>query len=275
MSLLDHHYDAAKGYFELVENAVERGLADVGNDLGGLLRGFRAALKTKAAKKAAAVPGLGLHGLAMAAGRPELSGFAPAAGGAGRQMPKKFKLAAQAGELDFMGSRYSGATLDVVSGVVQASGGGEPSYRAVLAQARQQAEASRVRRNAERAALHMPAAPAGLEGLSFAPPPRGGAEGSVTLPPRGQSECFMPGFRRRTSVHDAISAAEAALPEPAFAGEQEFAAGPASAPAGAMPFDIEQALEAYLFRQSRLPPSSGAGFNPLLSPVWAGLKLPG
>jgi len=275
MSLLDHHYDAAKGYFKLAGNAVEHGLADFGNDLGGLLREFRAALKTKAAKKTAAVPGLGQHGLAMAAGRPELSGFAPAAGGAGRQMPKKLKIAAQAGGLGFMGSGYSGATVDAVAGLMQASGSRDTSYRAVLAQARLQAEASRGRRNAERAALHMPPAPAGLAGMSFAPPPRGGAEGGVTLPSRGQSESFMPGFRRRTSVHDAVSAAEAALPEPAFAGEQEFAAGPVAAAAGAMPFDIEQALEAYLFRQSRLPPSSGAGFNPLLSPVWAGLKLPG
>ena len=38
---------------------------------------------------------------------------------------------------------------------------------------------------------------------------------------------------------------------------------------------IERALEDYFFRQSRLPPVGAAAFNPLLSPVWAGLKIPG
>lgn len=37
---------------------------------------------------------------------------------------------------------------------------------------------------------------------------------------------------------------------------------------------FDDALEGYFFRQSRLAPSGGAAFNPRLSPLWAGLKLP-
>ena len=39
--------------------------------------------------------------------------------------------------------------------------------------------------------------------------------------------------------------------------------------------DFEQALEGYFFRQSRLPPTGTTAFDPRLTPVWAGLKLPG
>jgi hypothetical protein len=39
--------------------------------------------------------------------------------------------------------------------------------------------------------------------------------------------------------------------------------------------DFGDALEEYFFRQSRLAPSGGAAFDPRLSPLWAGLKLPG
>jgi len=39
--------------------------------------------------------------------------------------------------------------------------------------------------------------------------------------------------------------------------------------------DVARALESYFERQARLPPSSGAGFDPMLSPAWAGLQIPG
>ena len=39
--------------------------------------------------------------------------------------------------------------------------------------------------------------------------------------------------------------------------------------------DFGDALEEYFFQQSRLAPSGGAAFNPRLSPLWSGLKLPG
>lgn len=37
---------------------------------------------------------------------------------------------------------------------------------------------------------------------------------------------------------------------------------------------FSDALDDYFFRQSRLAPTGGTGFDPRLSPLWAGLKLP-
>ena len=34
-------------------------------------------------------------------------------------------------------------------------------------------------------------------------------------------------------------------------------------------------IEKYFFNMARRPPSGGAGFDPLITPVWAGVKLPG
>jgi len=39
--------------------------------------------------------------------------------------------------------------------------------------------------------------------------------------------------------------------------------------------DVARAIQAYLEGQARLPPASGAGFDPRLTPAWAGLQLPG
>jgi hypothetical protein len=38
---------------------------------------------------------------------------------------------------------------------------------------------------------------------------------------------------------------------------------------------MQQAMEDYFFRQSRLPPSGATALDPSLTPVWAGMKLPG
>jgi hypothetical protein len=170
-------------------------------------------------------------------------------------------------------------------------GGAETSYRAVVAQARHQAAAGRARREAEGAALRLPARGAALAGLSFAPPPGGGAAGGNSLNSAMPGFVAAPGVRRRSSVHGAVSAAEAAFfaddgeagvggagnrPEDiGEAGDQPLTAVAAPASPIVAPDDIERALESYFFRQSRLPPVGGAGFNPLLSPVWAGLKIPG
>ncbi|MDE2240511.1 MAG: hypothetical protein KGJ73_11385 [Rhodospirillales bacterium] len=50
---------------------------------------------------------------------------------------------------------------------------------------------------------------------------------------------------------------------------------PASGGSYASGTHFGDALEEYFFRQSRLAPSGGAAFDPRLSPLWAGLKLPG
>lgn len=38
--------------------------------------------------------------------------------------------------------------------------------------------------------------------------------------------------------------------------------------------DFEDMLDSYFLRQSRLPPAVGTGVNPMLSPLWSGLKIP-
>jgi hypothetical protein len=40
-------------------------------------------------------------------------------------------------------------------------------------------------------------------------------------------------------------------------------------------FEVERTLKDYFFRQSRLPPAGITAFDPRLTPVWAGLKIPG
>ena len=57
--------------------------------------------------------------------------------------------------------------------------------------------------------------------------------------------------------------------------EQRLTAGfSASGSGDASGADFDDALEEYFFRQSRLAPSGGTAFDPRLSPLWAGLKLP-
>ncbi|MDE1907496.1 MAG: hypothetical protein KGH75_13710 [Rhodospirillales bacterium] len=48
----------------------------------------------------------------------------------------------------------------------------------------------------------------------------------------------------------------------------------ASVRGGALGADFDDVLEEYFFRHSRLAPSGGTAFDPRLSPLWAGLKLP-
>ena len=76
-------------------------------------------------------------------------------------------------------------------------------------------------------------------------------------------------------MHDTVPGAEAAAADPAEVESRKFVAGAEPALAAVAPADIERVVEDYFFRQSRLPPAGAAGFNPLLSPVWAGLKIPG
>jgi hypothetical protein len=55
-------------------------------------------------------------------------------------------------------------------------------------------------------------------------------------------------------------------------GARHSAASPAVTRAETL--DIDRALNDYFYQQSRLPPRGGSAFNSLLSPMWAGLKLP-
>ena len=260
----------------------------IGDDVGGAMRAFRNALKAAAGAGGSGQREMGLYDVAMAAGRPGLGGFAPVAGAAGRPVLQKSRAVAPVGEANApvagQGSVQSGA------GALAARQGGsaETSYRAVVAQARQQAAAGRARREAEAAALYLPARGAGLAGVSFAPPAGGGpagggslysvkpgSAGGGSLYPAKPGSAGAVGLHRGNSVHEAVSVAEAASTHHGEAESQEFGTGAVQPLAGMASADIDRAVESYFFRQSRLPPTGGAGFNPLLSPVWAGLKIPG
>jgi hypothetical protein len=45
--------------------------------------------------------------------------------------------------------------------------------------------------------------------------------------------------------------------------------------APARPADMDAALRDYFYRMSRMPPSAATGFDPLVSPAWAGRAMPG
>ena len=116
---------------------------------------------------------------------------------------------------------------------------------------------------------------AALAGRSFAPPPGGGGAAAGPLSPARPGAAGAPGLRQRRSVHDAVSAAAAAAMEHGEAESQEFLAGADPAPAAVEPADIERALEDYFFRQSRLPPTGGAGFQSAAQPGLGGAKNTG
>jgi hypothetical protein len=252
-----------------------REVSDTGNDLGPTLNELRNALKIMILKRNAAIHGMGLYGVAMAAGRSPLGGFAPVAGTAKPPAGQKRKVAPTTGQGRFALPGYIGAQADAQRFVTSLGAGEAPSYRAAMAQAREQAAAGRARRDSERAGLNLPVQRAGLGAVSFAPLPGGGAGDGVSLQPAIRSADAAPGLRRRGSVHSAVLAAETDATAPGDVEDQRRAAAQESAPLPVAPADIERALEDYFFRQSRLPPAGGAGFNPLLSPVWAGLKIPG
>ncbi len=57
---------------------------------------------------------------------------------------------------------------------------------------------------------------------------------------------------------------------------QAASAAPESAQSkAARHYDVAQAVQAFFDRQTRLPPASGAGFDPRVSPIWAGVQMPG
>jgi hypothetical protein len=262
---------------------------DIGADFAAALKAFRAALIAVEAKGKDA-KGMGLYGVAMAAGGPVLGGFAPPVGVAAPPAGRKSRLAGSVGESRFAVARWAGVQVDTEVPAARQRGRAQTSYRAVVAQARSQAEIGQARREAEGAVLHLPGRGAVLAGLSFVPRPDVGAAKGHLLRPGRVGGSVSAGFWRRGSVHSAVLAAEASFADngkagsgPAGngradireAGDEQFTAAAAPAPPVVTPADIERALESYFFRQSRLPPTGGAGFNPMLSPVWAGLKIPG
>lgn len=255
------------------DNAVEMGSGDSGDGLG-MLGAFRKALQDTISKGNPARQEMGLYGVAMAAGRPVLGGFAPVAGVAGRPVSRKSGVVVPVGEPGSTAVGHAGVRADGGTPAARRGAGADTSWQAVVSQARHQAAAGQVRREVERAGLRLPASGAAAAGMSFAPALGRAAADGVSLYPAARNAPVVPGLRRGGSVHGAVAAAEAAPPTQEGAADQPPATMRQPVLEAGAEFDIRRALEAYFFQQSRLPPAGAAGFNPSLSPVWAGLKIP-
>jgi hypothetical protein len=125
------------------------------------------------------------------------------------------------------------------------------------------------------------------KGRSFAPPPKllaahetvararlapryllapngAGGEGELRdgVPPKRRMAREGMGLHAASAPHSAAGEEKAGLEMPAIGSGR--VPGP----------DFADALDDYFFRQSRLAPTGGTAFDPRLSPLWAGLKLP-
>ncbi len=228
-----------------------------------------------------------LHGLALGLGRPGLGGFAPV----GRTKPLQRRAVPR--PQGAHGAVTTPTARQTEHGGATALGGGEPfaanapGYKTVLAQAK--ALAAQQRQNREAAANGMYLAPSGngLEGISFAPIGTHGLGPAARFAARTQpsgtaAEMPMPqqaDFAGETLVPGQAPGQAGTALAAAQAGRHEaagtLAAMTASGTPAASTADAGRALDDYFFRQSRLPPRGGAAFNPFLSPLWAGLKIPG
>jgi len=251
-------------------------MVDTGQDLAAALNDFRVALRGARKPCAAAPPGMGLYDAAMVAGQAAPGGFAPIAGAAEHHVGPKQKLVASVGEGRSVQAVRLMPQTDVMGRAIRRLDNEMPSYRAVIMQAKEQAAAVKARRQAGRVALLLPAREEEAMGMSFAPPSGAGVGGEIALNLVQGARPVVPGLRRGGSVHSAVAAAEAASRDAdGTVKGQAYEVSPETAQAVMEPSDIRQVLDEYFFRQSRLPPNGGAAFNPLLSPIWAGLKIPG
>lgn len=258
------------------------------NDLAALSTRFRAALKAAAAKRGVPPPGMRLYRLALAVGRSGPGGFAPV-GMAHALVAEKHLAVSAAGEVLARQSRPGGqyALGDRAGGHAPMSGTPE-SVRKIIETAKREAVQARAKRVEERLAMRLPLLLDEATRRVFAPVRR---NGPVAVPQvrAEQAPLAAPGVVRPMSRSPAVGRpgrGPSALPFAASAaGERGGEAGEAQGEAFAAPrtklvsreemADLGQALRSYFFRQSRLPPSGGTGFDPRLTPLWAGIKIPG
>lgn len=161
-------------------------------------------------------------------------------------------------------------------------------FRVVLEAARQEAAQVRARCEHERVADYLPSQRAQVAQRAFAPV---GPHAPTVMPRvvmREPGLLAAPAFAQPGRVH-ALAAGRGkhglrTLPlevASSVAHESVEAKSENLTPAARQPAgrentaELGQALRAYFFRQSRLPPSGGTGFDPRLTPLWAGVKIPG
>jgi hypothetical protein len=163
-----------------------------------------------------------------------------------------------------------------------------PHFRAVLAAARHAAAELKRLRAEEQAADQLPPRRAAVAERVFAPPSRLTAS---AMPAKRGSDAAVPGRSfSRPARHAATVeqpehqrddlAATSPIPlarrkEPESGSGEIIGFAPETRRGSATGPDLGQALRAYFFQQSRLPPAASPCFDPTLTPLWAGVKIPG
>ena len=124
---------------------------------------------------------------------------------------------------------------------------------------------------AQNSALRLPAVMSQRSDAPRVAQPMGGASFSHSTGTQEMLPSIAPiRGRDRQPVH-----ASGLTPRPTDgvqAGQQENAAVANAKTNEVSELDLHDALNDFFFRQSCLPPSTGAGFDPRLTPAWAGVK---
>jgi hypothetical protein len=218
-----------------------------------------------------------LHDLALDLGQPGLGGFAPM----GRTEPLRRKAVPKPQSTN--GAAATAVARQVEQGGTRLPDAGEtnsanaPSYKAVLAQAKALAAQQRQNRQAVSNGMYLPPSGNGLEGVSFAPIGAHGLGPATRFATRTQpsgATAEMPMSQHANFAGGTLAPGQA-LGASGKEAAGAFAAMAAPGASAAGQADLGRMVDDYVFRQSRLPPRGGAAFNPLLSPLWAGLKIPG
>lgn len=252
------------------------------DDLSGLGE-FRARLRAASGKSG---QGMTIQGLAVAIGALGIAGFAPVLS---RRMPRPARReAAAGGGLPLSPSPAREVVPTETGKRVPGLLVPQKGFREVLAAARQEAAQASARRASERVAAYLPPGSGDAPCRAFAPVlryeqvgapgmPRGGeAMGAAVFAlPASRVPKAMPGWRGRGAVPLAAANMAGRGAGPDAAASEPPAPVMARPAAGVAGEDLAQALRAYFFRQSRLPPAGGTGFDPRLTPAWAGVKIPG
>jgi len=90
---------------------------------------------------------------------------------------------------------------------------------------------------------------------------RGTVPNQMSMPARLEARAVEFGSKTKNNLDEAAATVEQDITQaPAFATAEVSRFGPA--------------IEAFFLRQARLPPSGATGFDPKITPLWAGLKLP-
>ncbi len=212
---------------------------------------------------------------ALAAGQAGMGGFAPV----GRMAPPRAgatrRQSGSGGEAAGLHGQSAGSSAHdralAASGQTQGAGG----YKSVLAQAKAQAVLARQSREAAGNAAYLAPRASGLSNVAFAPIGAGGLGPAARFAAHAgwqdQPAALHPGETTDITV-DALTPSHTESKTSSASSLPTLNEAAAAAPGQT---DFTRALETYFFRQSRLHPAGGAAFNRYLSPLWAGLKLPG